>query len=449
MTGSTNRPRLTRRALLGAGLASMTLPLAACSSPVAAGLTGSQLNPKTLIFWNLFGGGDGSRMQEMERGYQKAHGGSDSLQATVFAWGNPYYSKVTLATVGNKPPDVAVAHLTRARLLAQGGVLEPITDEDLASVGLSADDLDQKSWASQKTDGKNIAIPLDTHPFVMFFNQDVCDKAGLVENGKLTTITGMDDFESALAEISKVTKGTAITLANVNETATPWRMFLSLYSQFTDAKPYLGDDGAAITVDDDKAKEVIATIQRWTKKGWMNKALDYAGSQTQMFTAKAGLYLQGEWEITTAQSIKGLKFGMVPVPQLFDKPANQADSHTFVLPKKDRTPEQRKQAMGFIKSMLDQSATWAAGGHVPAYTPYRDSAAYKKLEPQADYAAAADRAVFDPEAWYSGSGSTFETIVGSQLGLAQQGSLTPDATLKAIRDQLAVYLRTKSPLQSA
>jgi multiple sugar transport system substrate-binding protein len=165
-----------------------------------------------------------------------------------------------------------------------------------------------------------------------------------------------------------------------------------------------------------------------------------------MFTNKAGFYLEGEWEITTAQSIKGLKFGMVPVPQLFDKPSNQADSHTFVLPKKDRTPEQRKQAMGFIKSMLDQSYTWAQGGHIPAYLPLRDSAKYKALEPQADYAVAATRAVYDPEAWYSGSGSTFENIVGSQFGLVQQGDLSPAAALQSISDQLQTYLKTPSPL---
>jgi multiple sugar transport system substrate-binding protein len=265
-------------------------------------------------------------------------------------------------------------------------------------------------------------------------------------DGKLQSISGLKEFESALAEVSKVTKGTAITLSNVNDTSTPWRLFLSLYSQISGATPYLGDGGKKITVDQNAAKQVLSTLSRWTQKGWLNKALDYPGAQTQMFTGKAGFYLEGEWEITTAQSIKGLKFGIAPVPQLFDKPANQADSHTFVLPKKDRTPEQRKQAMGFIKSMLDQSYTWAQGGHVPAYMPLRTSAKYKKLEPQADYAVAATRAVYDPQAWYSGSGSTFEGIAGAQIGLVQQGSLSADAALKSISDQLQVYLRTPSPL---
>lgn len=446
---ATPASRLSRRGFLAAGAAAATvLPLAACSSPIAAGLAGSALNPETLVFWNLFGGGDGVRMQAMEAGYAKQHGGSSSLQATTFAWGNPYYSKLTLATVGNKPPDVAVAHLTRAKPLWDGDLLDPITSDDLASVGLSASDFNQKAWTAQKTDGKNIAIPLDTHPFVLFYNVDICQKAGLLDaDGNLKDLSGMDAFESALAAVSKVTGGNALNVANVvPETATPWRFFWTLYNQINGATPFISDGGSKLTVNEDAYNEVTSRTQKWVKQGWLNKALDYATAESLMFTGKVGFFMQGEWEISTAQSVKGLKFGMAPIPQLYDKPATQADSHTFVLPKKDRTPEQRKQHMLFIKQMLEQSMTWAEGGHVPAYMPTFDSTAYKKLTPQSNYAAAAETAVFDDAAWYGGSGSTFEGIVGAQLALVQQGSSSPASALSAIKGQLATYLRTPSPL---
>lgn len=439
----------TRRSLLAAGAAAATvLPLAACSSPLSAGLAGSALNPETLVFWNLFGGGDGVRMQTMEDGYAKQHGGSSSLQATTFAWGNPYYSKLTLATVGNKPPDVAIAHLTRAKPLWDGDLLDPITADDLAGVGLKASDFNQKAWAAQKTDGANIAIPLDTHPFVLFYNVDVCRKAGLLDsNDELKNLDGMDAFESALAAVSKVTGGTALNVANVvPETATPWRFFWTMYNQINGATPFISDGGAKLTVNEDAYNEVTNRTQKWVKQGWMNKALDYATAQSLMFDGKAGFFMQGEWEISTAQSIKGLKFGMAPIPTLYDKPATQADSHTFILPKKDRTPEQKKAAMLFIKQMLEQSLTWAEGGHVPAYMPTFDGTKYKELKPQSNYAAAAETAVFDDAAWYGGSGSTFEGTVGAQLALVQQGSSSPAQALSAIKSQLATYLNTPSPL---
>ena len=55
----------------------------------------------------------------------------------MLAWGNPYYTKVSLATLGNKPPDVAISHLTRATILARAGLLEPLNESELAPYGLT------------------------------------------------------------------------------------------------------------------------------------------------------------------------------------------------------------------------------------------------------------------------------------------------------------------------
>ncbi|MFC4243255.1 extracellular solute-binding protein [Gryllotalpicola reticulitermitis] len=440
---------LSRRGFLAAGLAGLALPaLAGCASSVSAGLVGAQLNPKTLVYWNLFGGGDGSRMQTMEAGYQKGHGGASSLQSTTFAWGNPYYSKLTLATVGHKPPDVAISHLTRAKPLWDGGILDPITDQDLALVGLQASDFNQTPWKAQQTDGQTIAIPLDTHPVVMFYNLDVLKKAGLLgSDGLIVSLDGMDKFEAALAAIHNVTKGPALTIANVaGETATPWRVFTTFYNQHNDATPFISDNGAKLTVNWDVFDDVTSRLQSWVKKGWVNSGLDYATAESYVFTGKTGFYFEGEWELTTGQLVKGAHFDMAPIPMLYDKRAAQADSHTFVLPKKDRTPEQRQQVMTFIKSMLEQSMTWAQGGHVPAYQPIATSAAYHKLTPQAHYASAAQYAVYDDPAWYGGSGSTFEGIVGAELGLVQQLVHTPAQARQSITSQLGVYLNTPSPL---
>ncbi|MDO5663604.1 MAG: sugar ABC transporter substrate-binding protein, partial [Brachybacterium sp.] len=328
-----------------------------------------------------------------------------------------------------------------------GGILEPFTDEDLAGVGLSPEDFNQAAWEAQQVDGQNIAIPLDTHPFVLFFNREVCEEADLVESdGRLTNLDGLDTFESALEAISGVTGGNAITLANVGEMSTPWRFFSTIYNQFDDATPFLSDGGAELTVNEDLFIEVMSMVQKWAENGWLNTGLDYAGSQTEMFRGNAGMYMQGEWEISTAQTIEGLDFGMQPIPTLFDKPAAQADSHTFVLPRKDRTPEERQQTMTFIKSMLDQSLDWAEGGHVPTYLPAFESEEYRQMEPQYDYASAAEVAAYNDPAWYGGSGSTFEATVGAQLALVQQLAISPQAALSAIRAQLETYLSTPSPL---
>jgi multiple sugar transport system substrate-binding protein len=440
----------SRRSLLRGGLGAVGLSLVGGASgcgTLSSGIAGSPVAPDAVTYWNLFGGGDGARMQVMQAGYESAHGGPSSLQAATFTWGNPYYTKVSLATLGGAPPDVAVAHLTRETNLAQAGLLTEISDDMLDIVGLKSTDFNSKAWEEQKLDGRSYAIPLDTHPFVLYYNADVCEKAGLLaSDGSLEPIRGTDQWEAALRAAKEVTGSYGASVPTISDTASPWRWFQSLYSQHDGATPWLGDDGRELTYNRELTLDTLDYIGSLTRDRLMPADADYAGAQTLMLTGKAGFYLQGEWEITTAQGIEGLRFGMVPVPTLFDKPANQADSHTFVLPRMERTDAQMERVMGFIKSMLDQSLTWAEGGHVPTYLPTFDSQEYKDLEPQSRYASAADTAVYDAKAWYSGSGSNFETVIGAQIGLVLQGLASPQAALEAAHSQLQTYANTPSPL---
>ena len=46
-------------------------------------------------------------MVAMEQGYSKTHP-DINLSSVTLAWGNPYYTKLSLATLGDQPPDVDV-----------------------------------------------------------------------------------------------------------------------------------------------------------------------------------------------------------------------------------------------------------------------------------------------------------------------------------------------------
>jgi multiple sugar transport system substrate-binding protein len=125
----------------------------------------------------------------------------------------------------------------------------------------------------------------------------------------------------------------------------------------------------------------------------------------------------------------------------------QADSHTLVVPRGGaRDKVQLDRALGFIKSMLDQSMTWAEGGHVPSWQPVAQSEAYRKLTPQSNYAAAADAAVYDPPAWYSGSGSDFEINMSSAVAGVEAGQLTPAGAIAQVRSKLSALADAPSPV---
>jgi multiple sugar transport system substrate-binding protein len=439
-------PPVSRRSVLRGAAGLGVAALAGCSSPVAAGIAGTAVSPGTIDYWNLFGGGDGVRMQQMEDGYRRSHRGTP-LQAVTLAWGNPYYTKLSLATVGRKPPDVAVSHLTRMKTMVQAGLLQELRPDDLARHGMTPDKFNQRAWQSGLVGGKTYAIPLDTHPLVLFYNTKLCRQAGLLDSaGNLKPITGQQAFVDALTRLKKVTGQYGATHGINSDAASPWRVFQTLYSQL--GGQVVADNGTRLVLDDAKTKEVLGFLRTLTvERKLMPGSIDYQGAIALFASGAAGFHINGEWEISTFQTAK-MPFSMTLVPNVFGGPyAVQADSHTLVLPRWAAADQARlDRSLDFIRSLLDQSMTWAQGGHIPAWQPVARSAAYSKLTPQSNYAAAADAAVYDPAGWYSGSGSDFEIIMSSSVGAVEAGQLSPDAAVAQMRSKIQALAGAASPI---
>ena len=166
-------------------------------------------------------------------------------------------------------------------------------------------------------------------------------------------------------------------------------------------------------------------------------------------SGQAGFHFQGQWEISTFQTAK-TPFSMTLFPNIYGGESGysvEADSHTLVLPRQPAHQEEHiDRGLRFVRSMLAQSKTWAAGGHVPAWLPFRDSEAYARMTPQSAYAKAADVAAYDPDGWFSGSGSDFETVMGSSIGAALAGQLSPKAALDQAETKLRALARTDPPV---
>lgn len=440
-----NGPPLSRRDLLRATLLGTALTTTGCSA-LGAGLFSAGPSAGTVAYWNLFGGGDGVRMQQMEDGYRRANPDIE-LDSVTLTWGNPFYTKLALSTVGDRPPDVATAHLTRMKTLVKGNLLQELRPEDLERHGITAEKFNRRAWDAAKVDGKVYAIPIDTHPFVLFYNTTICEQAGLLDaDGVLRPIEGPDAFRDALRKIKQVTGRFGATMGITSDPASPWRMFQTLYSQL--GGEVLADDGTRIVLDDAKAKQVLDYLRMLTvEEGLVARSADYQGAIALFASGAAGFHLNGEWEISTFQEAK-LPFSMALVPNIFGGPhAVQADSHTLVLPvRPDQDRAALDRALGFVRSMLDQSLTWAEGGHVPTWLPVADSEAYRKLTPQSRYAAAADTAVYDPPGWYSGSGSNFGVVMSASVGAVEAGNLSPEAAIAQIRTKLTDLAETASPV---
>ncbi|MCX4418236.1 extracellular solute-binding protein [Streptomyces mirabilis] len=444
MSGAMARRRFIA---LSGGLA-LTGGLAACSSPLASGLTGSQPNTADVIFWNLFTGGDGANMVLMEKAFRKANPGT-TVEATILGWGNPYYTKLALATASGTPPDVGITHLSRLPLLAASGLLEPIERTPLGELGVTQDKFTPAAWKKATVDGTVYAIPLDTHPFVLYYNVDIARKAGLLNSAgdALVPLKGKEDFVDAVKAMKDA--GGAQFGAVMSITADPstaWRFFSMIYSGL--AGPIVTDSGTKIAIDDEAMQETVAFMQSLTGPNLMPKNLTGAGANALFSTGKAGFLFDGEWQIPTYRAVKNLKFNVVPFPALLgSKPVAYADSHALILPRNDRGDETRtRDAAKFVKSLLDSSAVWAEGGHIPAWLPTQHSKSFLDQSPQRNYVEAAFNAQYDPVAWYTGAGSDFQGVIGGTVIEALTGRITPKGMSAAMRSALKRYTTSRPPV---
>jgi multiple sugar transport system substrate-binding protein len=100
----------------------------------------------------------------------------------------------------------------------------------------------------------------------------------------------------------------------------------------------------------------------------------------------------------------------------------------------------------FIAGLLNESATWADGGHVPAWLPVQESKEFKELKPQSNYTEAAFNAVYDPEAWYTGAGSDFQTAMGSVVAGVFNGGTDPKSGVEAMTASLKTFSTARPPV---
>jgi multiple sugar transport system substrate-binding protein len=445
---------LTRRQLLalGGGL-SLTGLLSACSSPVLTSITGGQPATADTIFWHLFGGGDGENMATMVKSVEKAT--HRSVESTLLSWGNPYYTKLALAASSGRPPDVAIAHLSRLPLLAQAGLLEPVQDTGLADAGVTQDKFTPAAWTKATVDGRTYAVPLDTHPFVMFYNVELAKKAGLLNaaGDGLKPVTGQQGFVDALTAMKEASGQYGAIASNTTDPSMCWRWFMVLYSGL--AGPLVEDQGTKVTIDRAALEETFAFMRSLTGDlALMPGNATPATASTVFGGGKSGFLFDGVWQIPTYKDVKlpdgkPLDFNVVPFPAILGaKPVAYADSHALVIPRSSgRSAEHSANAVGLIKGILDRSSVWAGGGHVPAWLPVQTSQEFLDLSPQRNYVQAAFNAVYDPPGWYTGAGSDFQNVMGGVILGVLTGALNPGRGADALTAALKQFSTATPPVR--
>ncbi|OYU19984.1 MAG: ABC transporter substrate-binding protein [Rhodobacteraceae bacterium PARR1] len=399
---------------------------------------------ETVVWWDFLGGGDGVRMKKLIEDFNAAHADTIEIQATTLDWGVPFYTKVQTSAAVGEGPDVMTYHASRIPLAVSQSTLTEITPDDMAAMGLSADSFAKETWDAVNVDGKQYAVPFDTHPIVLYYNKDLLEKSGLIgADGLPAGLDGKDNFTAALQKL----KDDGNEWSIVQVTADGGFAFRTIYSLLCQQNGSIGGDGAWFPDDNaDKLANAVQVISDWVGAGFNPSYTDYP-STVALFTSGASPFMiNGVWEVPTMVDLQSqgklFNWGAIELPVLFDKPCTYADSHSFAIPNnagKPATPEKHAAVLEVIKYMSDNSLFWATAGHVPANVAVTETAEYKAMQPQATYAKLTANQVFDPKSVHAGVASALFDSAGNAFTAAINGETDPAtavAEMKATMDAL-------------
>ncbi|UFU05202.1 extracellular solute-binding protein [Ruania halotolerans] len=432
-------PVLSRRSLLAgaAGLSAASV-LGAC----APGATSGAL---PLAYWHLLSGPDGVTMGSLVDEFNAAHGEVDVTQ-TVLAWGSPYYTKLAMASAGGRAPDVAIMHAARVPGYAPGGLLDPWDGDLLAELGVTQEDFPELIWEKNVFDGTLTAIALDSHPFVLYYNTEIAERAGaLGSDGQLVEVSEPEEFRDLARELGAASDGGhGLAFGYLGDGSNMWRMFYTYYTQ-TGATVEL-PVGGTMQYDEETAIATLEWILSLIDGELGNASHDGGTAISEFITGKAGMFYGGVWE-TGNYRAAGVPFDMKVIPAVFGQPSAYADSHAFILPHQaNPNEEKRRWVHQFVAETLQASLAWADAGHIPAYSPVVESPEYGDLVPQSHYADATDFLVYDPPAWFSGSGGDFHKYFGEYIQNVFARSVSPLEGWNGFVDRINALLAKPSPV---
>lgn len=436
------REGLSRRSLLLGGAALLG---GASAGALAGCAPGAEGTAGELTFWHLLSGPDGQIMDELIAGYHDSVG-AEVITPTILEWGSPYYTKLAMASAGGRAPDVAIMHASRLPGYAPGGLLEPWDMDLLAEFGIYAEDFPELVWDSGVQGGEVMGIALDSHPYVLYYNTELADEAGvLTSDGRLPDINDPEEYLEMARELGAVSSsGYGLAFGYLGDGPGMWRMFTTYYAQMGGSMEL--PEGGTMQYDRDLAIDTLEWIKNLVDGEIGSPSHDGGTAISAFATGSTPLFYGGVWE-TAGYQDGGLPFDVTMVPNVFGTPAAHADSHSFVLPYQENPdPEARRQVHEFVASVLHNSISWAGAGHIPAYNPVTESPEYAQLEPQSNYAEAEDYLVYDPQSWFTGSGSDFTNYFGEEIQGVFMGLTSPQEGLAGFEDRINTLLQRPSPV---
>jgi multiple sugar transport system substrate-binding protein len=344
--------------------ASAAVVLAACSNssggnPEPSGSGGNQ--PVTLT-WFMWSGSDVEKnawLHVADMVTQKYPNIKIQFETTPF---NDYWTKLTTEAASHQTP--CVIGLQGQRAPQFGNLLVPL-DDYMSQAGIKAEDYVPSITKGLQYDGKQVALPYDVGPFIMFYNKDAFKAAGLKEPAIGWTT---DDFMADARALNKPPKYAFWAQSDIGQLL-PWVLSSS-------GKSALNDQGQ-LDVDN---PEWHASAQWYTDLVSKDKlaaqipsANSSSASANQFLAGNAYMSLDGPWDLINAREQAKFKVGIAPMPAGAAGSKTWSDGSGFGVTNDCKNPDEAFKAVSVMVGPDAEKYLGNLGRAYPALISAQDS----------------------------------------------------------------------------
>ncbi|MEO3388521.1 sugar ABC transporter substrate-binding protein [Mesorhizobium sp. CAU 1741] len=220
-----------------------------------------------------------------------------------------YTQKLTFQLAGGNPPDAGWMMEDAASTFANAGVLEDLAPALNAAEGYDLADFSEPAMGLWSGDGKVWGVPFSTSPFVIFYNKDMFDKAGLEDPLALAAAGewDMDNFQEVAKALAEANEAYGFEFKDGQGYDSR-----IMHAMMPPIRAYGGDVWANGECGFDKP-EAIAAVQQLHDMVFTDKSIVPPGEQGDYFSGGAAMTIN---QISRASLMEkaGFNWGIAPLP---------------------------------------------------------------------------------------------------------------------------------------
>ncbi|MCR8629835.1 ABC transporter substrate-binding protein [Paenibacillus radicis (ex Xue et al. 2023)] len=276
--------------------------------------------------------------------YKKTHPNvTVTMESIPFA---DYQQKVSVLAAGRELPDLAWVSERMVPQFMANNILADVSDVK-ADASFNLDDFIPSTLNLFTKDGKLYGLPFSTPPSVMFYNQDLFEKAGLASPNELAK-QGKWTWEEFVKSAKAITSGNGATKIYGANFFRDWKtwILLSSYAWSNGSGPF-DKDMTKFTWNDKYGVDTLKMVQNMM---FVDQSHPKAGEQINFESGKIGMFFDVYSYVSKARTIKDFKWSIAPMPSGSKGSVPMMGQAGYVVFKESKNQKEVKELLKFFAS---------------------------------------------------------------------------------------------------